>query len=161
MIAKGSTFPQGIQLKSIEHNMIRDFSTDTLKQGRYVVFGVPGAFTMTCSTQHVPSYRDNAATLFNKNIQGIFCISVNDAFVMQAWAKSLDLDHHVTLLADADGALTKALDATLDLSHFSLGIRSKRYSMIVEEGIVHDVFIENDPTQCDITAAQNLLHTLS
>lgn len=160
MIKKGSPFPKNIALKSIEQGIIRDFSTDQLQKGRYVLFGVPGAFTMTCSTQHVPSYRDNALTLFNQNIQGIFCISVNDAFVMQAWAKSLDLDHHVTLIADGSAVLTKALDAVLDLENAGLGVRSLRYAMILNDGIITDVLVEDDPTQCDITRAENLSQTL-
>lgn len=161
MIQKGSTFPKNISLKSIEQGMIREFSTDQLQKGRYVIFGVPGAFTMTCSTQHVPSYRDSAPTLFNQNIQGIFCISVNDPFVMQAWAKSLDLDQHVTLIADGSAVLTKALDAILNLEHAGLGVRSLRYAMVVNDGIITEVFIEDDPTQCDVTKAENVAHALS
>lgn len=112
-------------------------STDDLFGGRKVVlFAVPGAFTPTCSAQHLPGYVAKADEIRAKGVDAIACLSVNDVFVMDAWGKSQNADGKVEMLADGSGELTKALDAVLDLTDRGLGVRSARYALVVEDGVV-------------------------
>jgi peroxiredoxin len=118
-------------------------STDELFAGKKVVlFAVPGAFTPTCSARHLPSFLEHADALKAKGIDEIVCTSVNDAFVMQAWGQNQQADGKVVMLADGDAALTKALGLELDLTGKGLGLRSQRYSMLVEDGVVKSLNID-------------------
>jgi peroxiredoxin len=118
-------------------------STDELFAGKKVVlFAVPGAFTPTCSARHLPSFLEHADALKAKGVDEIVCTSVNDAFVMQAWGQNQQADGKVVMLADGDAALTKALGLELDLTGKGLGLRSQRYSMLVEDGVVKSLNID-------------------
>jgi peroxiredoxin len=118
-------------------------STDELFAGKKVVlFAVPGAFTPTCSARHLPSFLEHADALKAKGVDEIVCTSVNDAFVMQAWGQNQQCDGKVVMLADGDAALTKALGLELDLTGKGLGLRSQRYSMLVEDGVVKSLNID-------------------
>lgn len=117
-------------------------STDALLRGRRVVlFGLPGAFTPTCSTAHVPRFQQLAPVFFRHGIDEIICISVNDAFVMDAWARDQHADR-ITFLADGNGALTEALGLLVDKEVLGFGKRSWRHAMIIEDGVVQHTFIE-------------------
>ena len=110
---------------------------DTLFKGKMVVlFALPGAFTPTCSAKHLPGFVREADAIRAKGVDVIACVSVNDAFVMDAWGKSQDVGDNVMMLADGSAAFTTAIDATVDLTERGLGVRSRRYSMIVEDGVV-------------------------
>ncbi|RQM26303.1 hypothetical protein B5M09_007813 [Aphanomyces astaci] len=111
------------------------------------LFAVPGAFTPTCSNSHVPSYVQLHDELKAAGVDEIWCVSVNDAFVMGAWGTAQNADGKVRMIADGDAELTKALDLVLDLVGKGLGVRSQRYSMLVKDGVVKTLNIEDNKTQ--------------
>ena len=123
-----------------------DFSTasskDVLGSGKVVLFAVPGAFTPTCSDYHLPGFMVRSDEIFAKGVNTIACISVNDAFVMSAWGKSQNLGEEITLLADGNGDFARAIGLELDGSTFGMGLRSQRYAMVIEDGIVQSVDVE-------------------
>ncbi|XP_054262129.1 peroxiredoxin-5, mitochondrial [Macrosteles quadrilineatus] len=128
----------------------------TICEGKKVVlFAVPGAFTPGCSQTHLPGYVSDADNLKAKGISEIICVSVNDPFVMAAWAKDQKTEGKVRLLADPAGAFTKALDLTTDLPPLG-GLRSKRYSMLVENGVVTNLNVEPDGTGLSCSLSKNL-----
>ncbi|HSH43804.1 MAG TPA: peroxiredoxin [Arenicellales bacterium] len=118
-------------------------SSDELFAGRKtVLFAVPGAFTPTCSQAHLPGYVVKADELLARGVDQIVCLSVNDAFVMQAWGRQQNADDKILMIADPDGEFTEKLGLELDLSARGLGRRSKRYAMIVEDGTVTHLNID-------------------
>lgn len=118
-------------------------STDDLFAGRKVaLFAVPGAFTPTCSAKHLPGFVDKNETIRAKGVDEVVCLSVNDPFVMGAWGKAQNAEGKVRMVADADGSFTKKLGLELDLSGAGLGTRSRRYSMVVEDGVVKQLNLE-------------------
>ncbi len=120
------------------------------------LFAVPGAFTPTCSAQHVPGYVENAEALKAAGVDEIWCLSVNDAFVMGAWAQDQKTAGKVRMLADGDAAFAKATGLTLDLNGKGLGLRSNRYSMLVKDGKVAQLNIEA-PGKFEVSDAATLL----
>lgn len=118
-------------------------SADVLGAGKVVLFGVPGAFTPTCSDQHLPGFVVRADELRAKGVDVVACVSVNDAFVMGAWGADRQVGDTVLMLADGNAEFTTALGLTLDGTGFGLGTRSQRYAMIIEDGVVVDVMVEN------------------
>lgn len=124
---------------------------------RVAVFGLPGAYTPVCSAAHLPGFVEHAGALRNKGIDSIACVSVNDPFVMDAWGKDNDAGDSVMMLADPDGAFTRAIGLSLDLSGFGLGERSERYSMIVDDGEVKAINVEDSVLDHGITSAESLL----
>jgi peroxiredoxin len=118
-------------------------TTSDIFAGRTVaLFAVPGAFTPTCSAKHLPGFVDHAADLKALGVDLIACVSVNDVFVMDAWGKSQGVGDAVLMLADGNGAFTKAVGLELDGSKFGMGPRSQRYSMIVKDGVVEKLNVE-------------------
>jgi glutaredoxin/glutathione-dependent peroxiredoxin len=135
-------------------------TADELFKGKKVVlFAVPGAFTPTCHKNHLPSFVKNAAAIKAKGIDTIAVTGVNDVFVMDAWKKASGSDS-IDFLADGSGNWAKALGMTLDLSERGLGVRSQRYAMIVDDGVVKTLNIEDAPGKADISGADNLLKSL-
>jgi len=119
-------------------------TTDEIFSGKKVVlFALPGAFTPTCSAKHLPGFVAAAGDIKAKGVDTIACLSVNDAFVMGAWGKDQNVGDDVLLLADGSAALTTALDTTLDLTERGLGVRSRRYSAIVDDGVVTHINLED------------------
>ena len=136
-------------------------ASDELLAGKKVVlFALPGAFTPTCSAQHVPGFLGQAEALKAKGVDTIACLSVNDAFVMGAWAKDQGTGDKVLMLADGSGELTKALGMELDLSARGLGVRSQRYAMVIEDGTVKSLALEENPGGLDVSSAENVLASL-
>lgn len=123
------------------------------------LFAVPGAFTPTCSAQHVPSYLNNYDKLKAKGVDEIWCVSVNDAFVMGAWARDQKTAGKVRMLADGDAAFAKAVGLTLDLNGKGLGLRSNRYSMLVKDGKVATLNVEA-PGKFEVSDAATMLKQL-
>ena len=118
-------------------------TTDEIFSGKKVVmFAVPGAFTPTCSAKHLPGFVGAAGDIKSKGVDTIACLSVNDPFVMGAWSKDQNTGDKVLMLADGSAAFTQALDTVLDLTERGLGIRSQRYSMIVDDGVVSQINLE-------------------
>ena len=136
-------------------------TTDEVFKGKKVVlFAVPGAFTPTCSKNHLPGFVKNAAAIKGKGIDSIAVTSVNDPFVQDAWKKQSDPDNKIEFLADGSADFAKALGLELDATANGLGMRSKRYSMLVEDGVVKSLNIEDAPGKADISGADNLLKQL-
>ncbi|MEM7466024.1 MAG: peroxiredoxin [Pseudomonadota bacterium] len=132
-------------------------SSDDLFGGKKVVlFAVPGAFTPTCSAQHLPGFIDKAGEIKAKGVDTIACLSVNDVFVMDAWQKATSAND-IQMLADGNAEYTKALGLELDASGFGMGTRSQRFALVVDDGIVSQVHLE--PGAADLTAssAENIL----
>jgi peroxiredoxin len=135
-----------------------EVKTEEFFKGKKVVlFGLPGAFTPTCSAKHLPGFIAHAADLKKKGVDAVACISVNDPFVMDAWGKSLHAEGKVTMLADGSAAFAKAAGLELDLTGRGMGMRSKRYSMVVDNGVVKNIHIEENPGACDISNAETIL----
>lgn len=135
-------------------------STDEYFAGRKVVlFAVPGAFTPTCSAQHVPGFVNNADEIKGKGVDAIACIATNDAFVMGAWGKDQGAGDKVQMLADGSGDFTRAAGFEFDLSERGLGVRSKRYAMVVEDGTVTTLNME-DGGGLTISSAESILEAL-
>ena len=119
-------------------------STDDLFAGKTVAFfAVPGAFTPTCSAKHIPGYKNHAADLRAKGVDTIACVSVNDVFVMKAWGDNQAVGDDVLMLADGNGAFTKAMGLELDASGFGMGNRSQRYSFVAKDGVVTALNVES------------------
>jgi glutaredoxin/glutathione-dependent peroxiredoxin len=135
-------------------------TTDDLFKGRKVVLvGVPGAFTPTCHRNHLPGYVLKAAEIKAKGVDAIAVTSVNDVFVMDAWSKASGGDG-IEFLADGNGDFAKALGLSLDRSGFGLGIRSQRYSMVVDDGVVQSLNLEEAPSSAEVSGAEALLKAL-
>ncbi len=139
---------------------VQAINTDELFAGKKIVlFAVPGAFTPTCSAKHLPGYIDNLDEFAKRGIE-VACLSVNDAFVMGAWAKHQDVPESVHMLADGNGTFTKALGLELDATPFGMGLRSKRFALVVEDGVVKQIHVEA-PGEFKVSAADYVLEHLA
>ena len=133
-------------------------TTDDIFKGKKVVlFAVPGAFTPTCHKNHLPGFLANADKIKAKGIDTIAVTGVNDVFVMDAWKKATDIDGKIEFLADGSAAFANAIGLSVDLVARGLGTRSQRYAMVVEDGVVKTLNIEDAPGKADISGAENLL----
>ncbi|KAG2428740.1 hypothetical protein HXX76_011443 [Chlamydomonas incerta] len=142
-IAIGDKVPSATFRALDANGMPQAVTTEELFGGKKVlVFAVPGAFTPTCSKQHLPGFVTKADELKAKGVDTIACLSVNDAFVMGAWGQSIGVGDKVLMLADGAGAFTKAVGLDQDLSEAGLGVRSQRYAMLVEDGVVKVLNVE-------------------
>lgn len=160
MIQVGQTIPTGITLKKVVNGEISDTSSDDLKKGKIVIFGVPGAFTPVCDGQHLPSYSANAKAIKAKGVDQIICLTVNDPFVLQAWSKTSGVKDELIFFSDGNADLTKALGLILDATALGLGLRSLRYVMILNNGIVEKLEIEGTPKECKASHAEHVLTLL-
>jgi glutaredoxin/glutathione-dependent peroxiredoxin len=134
--------------------------SDAFFAGRKIaLFSVPGAFTPTCSARHLPGFVDQAEAFRAKGVDEIACTAVNDAFVMRAWGESADAAGKVTMLADGNGSFAKAVGLDQDSSAFGMGLRGKRYAMLVEDGVVTQLHVEA-PGQFEVSSAEYLLARL-
>jgi peroxiredoxin len=133
---------------------------DVLGHGKVVLFGVPGAFTPTCSDSHLPGFVMRADELADKGVTTIACTAVNDAFVMGAWGEAREVGDKVLLLADGSADFARALGLDIDLSGGGLGVRSKRFSAIIEDGIVTDLNVEDDGLGLEKSGVEGILAEL-
>jgi len=132
------------------------FALDELFAGRTVVlFAVPGAFTPTCSARHLPGFVERREALLARGVDEIACTAVNDAFVMDAWAKASGADG-ITMLADGNGELARALGLEQDSTRFNMGLRSRRYAMLLRDGVVEQLHVE-EPGAFEVSSADHLL----
>jgi peroxiredoxin len=137
-----------------------EFKIDDLTRGKKVaIFGLPGAFTPTCSAKHVPSYLQNLDKLKAKGIADVLCMAVNDAFVMGAWGRDQKAGGKVRMMADGSGLYTKALGLEFDLTAKGLGTRCQRFSMLVDDGVVKQLNIEA-PGKYEVSDAETMLKQL-
>ena len=150
-----------VTLKQLTSEGVKEFTTDEIFRGkRVVLIAVPGAFTPACSQRHLPGYVDKATDIKAKGIDEIACVAVNDAFVMGAWGRDQKAEGKVRMLADGSGDFARALGLELDLSKGGLGIRSKRYSMLVDDGVVKSLNVEQQPGQVDTSSAEAMMKAL-
>jgi len=165
-IKVGDTLPPGKLSEFIEVETAgcalgpNEFQVEDLTRGRKVaIFGLPGAFTPTCSAKHVPSYVANLAQLKAKGIDEVICMSVNDAFVMGAWARDQKSVGKIRMMGDGSAAYTKALGLELDLTARGMGVRCQRFSMVVDNGVVKALNIEA-PGKYEVSDAETMLKQL-
>jgi peroxiredoxin len=149
-----------VKLKHMTKDGVKDITTDELFKGKKVaLFALPGAFTPTCSAKHLPGFVQNAEQLKGKGVQAIACLSVNDAFVMDAWGKNQNVGEKVLMLADGNADFTKAVGLEMDGTGYGMGLRSKRYSMLVDDGVVKQLNLEK-PGAFEVSNAETLLKQL-
>jgi peroxiredoxin len=165
-IKVGDTLPAGTLSEYIEVEGggctvgPNDFKVGELVRGRKVViFGLPGAFTPTCSAKHVPSYVQNLDKLKAKGVDEVLCMSVNDAFVMGAWARDQKTGGKVRMMGDGSATYTKALGLELDLTAKGLGLRCQRFSMLVDHGVVKTLNVEA-PGKYEVSDGETMLKQL-
>ncbi|HIQ17860.1 MAG TPA: peroxiredoxin [Novosphingobium capsulatum] len=157
-ISVGDTLPDVKLVKATAQGPEAVQSTEFFKGKRVALFAVPGAFTPTCSAKHLPGFVEKADAIKAKDIDEIACISVNDAFVMKAWGAANGADT-VTMLADGNGDFAKAVGLTMDGSGFGMGLRSQRYAMVVNDGVVEQLHVEA-PGDFKVSSAEYLLEQL-
>lgn len=133
--------------------------SDLTKGKRIVIFAVPGAFTRTCSGKHLPGYVELADKLKAKKVDEIWCLSVNDGMVMAAWGKDHKVGNKVRMMGDGTAAFTKAMGVETDLTERGFGVRSQRYSMLVDDGVVKSFNLEK-PGQFEVSSAEKMLEQL-
>ncbi|XP_020273458.1 peroxiredoxin-2C-like [Asparagus officinalis] len=159
-IAVGDSIPDGTLAWFDENDQLQQLPMHSLAKGKKVIlFGVPGAFTPTCSMQHVPGFISKAEELKSKGVDEVLLVSVNDPFVMKAWAKTYPDNKHVKFLADGSGTYTHALGLELDLSGEGLGIRSQRFALLADDLKVKVANIEEDGA-FTISGADEILKAL-
>jgi glutaredoxin/glutathione-dependent peroxiredoxin len=163
MIKVGDKLPEGTLSEFIEVETAgcsigpNNFKVGDLTKGKKIaVFGLPGAFTPTCSAKHVPGYVNHYDALKAKGVDEIWCVSVNDAFVMGAWAKDQKTMGKVRMLGDGSATWTKALGLELDLIAKGMGVRMNRFSMLVEDGVVKTLNVEG-PGKFEVSNAETML----
>jgi peroxiredoxin len=159
-IEVGDRLP-AVNLKQLTADGIKDVSIAELTGGKKVVlFAVPGAFTPACSEKHLPGFLDQAEAIRAKGVDAIVCVAVNDPFVVSAWEKARNVGGRIQMLSDGNAEFARALGLHFDGSGFGLGTRSKRYAMIVEDGTVRTLLIEDVPSQTEKSSAAAILAAL-
>ena len=157
MITLNATMPDGQLQELKDGEMITHKTSELFANKKVVMFAVPGAFTPTCSVTHLPGYVVAADELKAKGVDAIICVAVNDAFVMSAWGKAQNAEN-LMMLADGDGSYTKALGLEMDTAAFG-GLRSQRYSMVIDNGVVTNLNVEK-PQEFEISDAETILNQL-
>jgi peroxiredoxin len=159
MIKVGEKLPS-VTLKEVKEGGVQDVATDDFFKGKKVaLFAVPGAFTSTCSVKHLPSFVNNADALRKKGIDVVACTAVNDPAVLRAWGEQGNASGKVVMLADGNGDLARALGVEADLSKHGMGKRSRRYSMLVDNGVVKQLNLE-EPGAYGVSSGDHLLTQL-
>jgi glutaredoxin/glutathione-dependent peroxiredoxin len=159
-IAIGDSLPEAT-FRVLGSEGIDKLTTADIFAGKKVVlFAVPGAFTPTCHLKHLPGFIDNADAFKKKGVNTVACVAVNDPFVLDAWAKATDGMGKVLFLSDGNGEFTKKIGLDFDGSGIGLGTRSKRYAMLVDDGVVKALNIEDSPGIADVSTAEKLLAAL-
>jgi glutaredoxin/glutathione-dependent peroxiredoxin len=158
-IKVGDKIPS-VMLRYLTSDGVKAVSSDEFFAGKKVaLFAVPGAYTRTCSQRHLPSYVTHAAELRAKGVQAIACIAVNDPFVMGAWGKEHNCDDKIVMLGDGSAEFTRAVGLELDRMKEGMGMRSQRYSMLVDNGVVKALHVE-EPGQYAVSSAESMLQAL-
>ncbi|MCK6370321.1 MAG: peroxiredoxin [Gammaproteobacteria bacterium] len=134
-------------------------TTELFKGKKVVLFAVPGAFTPTCSMNHLPGYVEHADQIRARGVHTVACLSVNDTFVMDAWGRDRKVGDKVLMLADGNGSYATALGLDLDASGFGMGKRSQRFAVVVEDGVVKQLFVEA-PREFKVSSAEHVLKSL-
>jgi glutaredoxin/glutathione-dependent peroxiredoxin len=160
MIDVGDELPE-VKLWRFTSEGIRETSVAQVTRGRKIVlFAVPGAFTPTCSERHLPGFLEYVEAIRAKGVDAIVCIAVNDAFVLNAWAKANGAGDRIEFVSDGHGEFTRAIGLELDARSRGLGTRSQRYAMVVEDGVVRTLLIDDVPSKAEASSAQAVLAAL-
>ena len=165
MIKIGDKLPEATLFETVEFGEACPLSPKPVRVSeasagkRVAIFGLPGAYTKTCSAKHLPGYVDNLGALRAKGVDEVWCVSVNDGYVMAAWGKEHDAIGKVRMLGDGNAELTKALGLEEDLSRSGMGLRSRRYSLLVDDGVVKQVNVEQ-PSKFEVSNAETILKQL-
>ena len=154
-ISKGDTIPDVALTRASADGPEKVQTRDFFAGRKVALFAVPGAFTPTCSAKHLPGYVEKADDLKAQGVDEIACVSVNDAFVMNSWNKDAG-SQDITMLADGNGEFTEAVGLSVDMSGYGMGKRSQRYSMIVEDGVVSELNVE-EPGDFKVSSAEHML----
>ena len=158
-IKVGDKIPS-VKLKYMDKDGMQTVDTDELFKGKKVVlFALPGAFTPTCSAKHLPGFVQNADAIKKKGVNTIACLSVNDAFVMDAWGKAQNAGDKVLMLADGNADFSKAVGLTMDGTGYGMGLRASRYAMVVENGVVKALNVEA-PGAFEVSSAEAIMKAL-
>ena len=159
-IQPGERLPQATFFVTTADGLDTRSTDDVFKGRRVVLVGVPGAFTPTCDKNHLPGYLKRADELKAKGVDAIVVTGVNDVFVMQAWARSTGGEGAIEFLADGSGLFAKAVGLDIDLTARGLGVRSQRYAMLVDNGVVRSLAVEDSPGKADVSGAEAMLASL-
>lgn len=159
-ITVGESLPSATFRVMTTDGPVQKTTDEVFKGKRVVLFAVPGAFTPTCHKNHLPGYVAQADAIKAKGVDTIAVVAVNDPFVMGAWENASGADGKILFLSDADASFAKALGLTFDASGAGLGVRSQRYAMVVEDGVVKRLAVEDSPGKADVSAAPAILAQL-
>ncbi len=158
-IQVGDRFPEAKVQIATQDGIENSTTADLLGGKKIVLFAVPGAFTPTCSAKHLPSFIDRADEITGKGVDAILCLSVNDAFVLEAWAKDRGAGSKVTMIADGSAEITKALGLEMDASRFGMGLRCQRFAAVIDDGVVTALHVE-EPMKFEVSSAEAILAVL-
>ena len=157
-IKEGDKLPSGELFYLDENKVVKKIETNSFfKNQKVIIFGVPGAFTTVCSAKHLPGYVNNFQEAKKKGVTKIICISVNDPFVMKAWGEEHNVENKILMVGDPFCKFIKEIGAEIDKSEKGLGLRSSRFAMFLENGVVKKLKEERDTASCEISAAENFL----
>ena len=152
-VKAGDRLPQGSFIHMTAEGPAPITTDEIFKGKKVVLFSVPGAFTPTCSNKHLPGFVEQYEAFKAKGVDAVACMAVNDVFVLEAWAKTKGARDKVLMLADGNGDYARALGLEMDASKFGMGMRSKRFSMIVEDGLIKELNVEA-PGEFKVSAAE-------
>ena len=155
-IKVGDTLPEATFMVPTADGPAPKTTAEIFAGKKVALFAVPGAYTPTCSARHLPSYKDKAADLAAKGVDTIACLSVNDAFVLGAWAKDQGVADDIVMLGDGSGVFAKAIGLEMDASKFGMGMRSQRFSLVADNGVVTHLFVEA-PAEYKVSGAEYML----
>ena len=159
-IKTGDRIPEGKLKVMGKDGPMNVAAEELLGKGRVVLFSVPGAFTPTCDAKHLPGFIDKAAALAAKGVGKLVCLAVNDVFVMNAWGKSAGVGDAIVMAADGNGEYTRAMGLELDARGFGMGMRGKRFALVIDNGIVKQVHVEA-PGEFKVSSAEYVLGQLA
>jgi peroxiredoxin len=158
-IQAGNRIPEGKLKVMGKDGPMNVTAAELLGQGRVVLFSVPGAFTPTCDAKHLPGFIQKAAALRARGVDKLVCLAVNDVFVMNAWGKSAGVGEAIVMAADGNGEYTQALGLELDARGFGMGMRGKRFALVIEDGVVKQLHVEA-PGEFKVSSAEYILGQL-
>lgn len=150
-----------VDLYILKDQKIKKIKSHELLSGRCIIFGIPGAFTTTCSTVHLPGFIQYKKKFSDLNVDFVGCIAVNDPYVMEAWGNVIDLEKSIVFISDGNSEFTEVLGLTLDLKDIGLGTRSRRYAMLIENLIVKNLSVDEVRAGCVASSADNFYKTIS
>jgi peroxiredoxin len=158
-IKAGDRIPEGTLKVPGKDGAANVSAAELLGKGRVVVFSVPGAFTPTCHAKHLPGFIEKAPELRGKGVQKIVCLAVNDVFVMNAWGKASGVGDAIVMAADGNGDYSRALGLEMDARAHGMGMRGKRFALVIEDGVVKQLFVEA-PGEFKVSSAEHVLSQL-